>query len=291
MHKEQTGYFELILFSLFAGVVGVFVKLVQNLDVYSIIFFRASIASVFILLIILFSKKIKELSIVSPFQTLLVGLFQGLSIFLYFSSVLNTSVSNAIFLLYTAPIFSVFLAKFFLKEQIEKETIIGIIITLAGIIFILDPKTFSFNSSQTLGNFMGLASGFFYSAMALTAKPIMKKKTGYYTAFWQYVIISLMFVFFLNVESANVLVENWWKLLTIGILCTGIAFILFMEGVRKVKAQKIFIITALEPLAGTIVALIILKEIPSLMTIIGAIFIFYGVYRITNKKITPASSN
>ena len=291
MHNEQTGYIELILFSLFAGVVGVFVKLVQTLDVYSIIFFRASIATVFILLVVLFRRKIKELSIVSPFQTLLVGLFQGLSIFLYFYSVLNTSVSNAIFLLYTAPVFSVFLAKFFLKEQIEKETIIGIIITLAGIVFILDPRTFSFNSSQTLGNIMGLASGFFYSAMALTAKPIMKKKTGYYAAFWQYVIISLMFVFFLKVESANVLVENWWKLLTIGILCTGIAFILFMEGVRKVKAQKIFIITALEPLAGTIVALIILKEIPSLMTIIGAILIFYGVYRITNKKIAPASSN
>lgn len=291
MHKEQTGYFELILFSLLAGVVGVLVKLVQHLDIYSIVFFRASIASIFILLVILFRRKIKELSIVSPLQTLLVGVFQGLSIFLYFSSVLNTSVSNAIFLLYTAPIFSVFLAKFFLKEKIEKETIIGIIITLAGIIFILDPRTFSLNSSQTLGNIMGLASGFFYSAMALTAKPIMNKKTGYYTAFWQYVIISLMFVFFLKVNSANVLFENWWKLLTIGILCTGIAFILFMEGVRKIKAQKIFIVTALEPLVGTVVALIILKEIPSLMTVIGAILILYGVYRITYKKIAPASSN
>ena len=138
---------------------------------------------------------------------------------------------------------------------------------------------------------MSLASGFFYSAMALTAKPIMNKKSGYYTAFWQYAVISLMFVFFLKIDSSTVLIENWWKLLTIGILCTGIAFILFMEGVRKVKAQKIFIVTALEPLAGTIVALIILKEIPPIMTIIGAVFILYGVYRITIKKIGIDSSS
>ena len=291
MNTEKKGYLELILFSLLAGVVGVFVKLVQNLDVYTILFFRAFIAAIFILLVIIFRKRLKELSIISPIQTLLVGLFQGLSIFLYFLSVLNTTVSNALFLVYTAPIFSLIFAKFFFKEKIEKETIIGVIITLIGIIFVLDPKTFSFNSSQTLGNLMGLASGFFYSAMALTAKPIMKNKSGYYTAFWQYVVISLMFVFFIKINSVNILLENWWKLLIIGILCTGIAFILFMEGVRKVKAQKIFIVTALEPLAGTVVALIVLNEIPSIMTIIGAIFILYGVYRIANKKaaLNPSS--
>jgi len=39
---------------------------------------------------------------------------------------------------------------------------------------------------------------FFYAAMALTAKPIMKKKSGFYTAFWQYFVISLMFLFFVR---------------------------------------------------------------------------------------------
>jgi drug/metabolite transporter (DMT)-like permease len=290
MNAEKKGYLELILYSLLAGIVGVFVKLVQKLDINSIVFIRALIASVFILLVVLFRKKLKELTIVSPLQTLLVGLFQGLSIFLFFSSILNTSVSNALFLVYTAPIFSIILAKFFLKEQIEREAVVGMVVTLIGIIFVLDPRNFSYNPGQTFGNFMGLASGFFYSAMALTAKPIMKKKSGYYVAFWQYAVISLMFVFFLKIDSTTVLMENWWKLLIIGILCTGIAFILFMEGVRNVKAQKIFIVTALEPLVGTIASLLILKEVPSFMTIIGALFILFGVYRITFRKTASNTS-
>ena len=90
----------------------------------------------------------------------------------------------------------------------------------------------------------------------------MDKKSGYYITFWQYLIISLMFVWFFEIDSVSVIFDNLWQLLMIGVFCTGIAFILFMEGVQKVKAQKIFIITALEPLAGTVLALILLAEIP-----------------------------
>ena len=93
-----------------------------------------------------------------------------------------------------------------------------------------------------------------------------------------------MFLFFLKIESGSIIIENWWKLLIIGIVCTGIAFLLFMDGIRKVKAQKIFIVTALEPLAGTLFALILLKEMPSLMTISGAILILFGVYWITRQN-------
>ena len=283
--EEQKGYIQLILYSFFAGIVGVFVRLVPNLDVTTIVFFRAFIGSIFIFLVIIFKRNFKELTPVYPFRTLMVGVFQGLSIFLYFQSIINTSVSNAVFLLYTAPIFSVFLAKIFLKEHIEKRTYIGIFLTLVGIIFILNPQTFSFEAKNILGNIMALGSGFFYAAMALTAKPILQKKSGYYVAFWQYAIISLMFLFSLKGFQTAVIVSSWWQLLFIGIVCTGIAFIFFMEGVKKVKAQKVFIITSLEPLVGSIAAILLLKEAPSPVTIIGAVFIIFGVYICTKKNL------
>jgi len=284
MEEEKKGYAELVIYSLLAGVVGVFVKLTNGLDAQSIVFFRAAIATAFIFIAVLFYRKLKELKITDPVKTLFVGIFQGASIFLYITSLLHTSVSNAVFLLYSAPIFSVVLARVFLKEEIEKETLIGIFITLVGIAFILGPQTFSFDSSQMLGNFLALGSGFFYAAMALAAKPVMKKVSGYYMAFWQYFIISLIFILFLNVNSLQAVYGNWWQLAIIGVVCTGIPFILFMEGIRKVKAQKIFIITALEPLAGTALALLVLGEMPSLYTIVGAALILYGVYRITRTR-------
>ena len=283
MDEESKGYLELILYSLFVGVVGVFVKLVQGLDAFSITFFRAAIATIFILGTLILLKRTKELAITHSKKLLLVGIVQGLSIILYFIALLSTTVSNAVFLLYTAPIFSVIFSRFFLKEEIERKTIIAIFVTLLGIIFILDPTTFSFDSSSTIGNLLALTSGFFYAAMMIIAKPVLKERSGYSVAFWQYFVITLMFLPFLKFNSASVILSNWWQLGIIGIVCTGIAFMLFMEGVRKIKAQKVFVITTLEPLAGTALALLLLNEVPSLFTAIGAALILYGVYGITKK--------
>ncbi len=285
MIKEQKGYTQLILYSFFAGIVGVFVRWMPSLDVNTIVFFRAFIGSIFIFLVVVFKRNLKELAPVYPLRTLMVGVFQGLSILLYFQSIINTSVSNAVFLLYTAPVFSVLLAKVFLKEDIEKRTYGGIFLTLVGIIFVLNPQTFSFATQNIWGNIMALGSGFFYAAMALMAKPILQKNSGYYVAFWQYVIISFLFVFSLKIPQVPAVIASWWQLLFIGIVCTGIAFVLFMEGVKKVKAQKVFIITSLEPLVGSIAAILLLKESPSLFTFIGAFFIFVGVYFSTKKTL------
>jgi drug/metabolite transporter (DMT)-like permease len=131
---------------------------------------------------------------------------------------------------------------------------------------------------------MGLASGFFYAAQGLLAKDIMKKVSGYYTAFWQSLIITIMFLFFVKIGSVQIAINHWWKFLGLGILGAGIPTILFMRGIQKVPAQQIFIITSLEPLMGTIFALLFLREFPTFMTLIGAFFIFYGVYRITYSK-------
>lgn len=281
---ERKGYVQLIFYSILAGSVGIFVRLTENMGSFSIVFFRASIATVFIFLAIISLKKLKEIKLTDPGKTLLVGLFQGLAILLYFSALLRTNVSNAVFLMYTAPIFSVIMSKFLLKEKIEKETLIEIFITMSGILLILDPRTFSLKSSETIGNLMALASGFFYAAMAVISKPVLKKKSGYYVAFWQYLIISFMFIVFLDFGSFSAAFNNWWQLGLIGVVSTGVAFILFMEGVKKVEAQKIFIVTSLEPLTGTVLAIIVLSEVPTFLTVVGGTFILYGVYRVTRRS-------
>jgi drug/metabolite transporter (DMT)-like permease len=281
MKPVQKGYLQLILYSLISGLVGVLVKLMKNLDAYSIVFLRAFVAAIFIFAIMIIRKKTKELTLIDPLKTLFVGVFEGLSIVLYFLAVLYTNVSNALFLVYTAPIFSVIFAKIFLREKIEKKTIIGIFVAFLGVVILLDPRTFSFSSKETLGMIMALFSGIFYAAQATVAKPLQEKVNGYYTTFWQYVVIGLMFVLFFRPASASAVAQNWLQLLILGILCSGISTVIFMEGIKKVQAQKIFIITSLEPVAGTIFAAIFLKEIPSIFTLIGAALILYGIYTVT----------
>ena len=282
--EHGKGVIDLVLFSILAGSVGIFVKLTNGMNAISIVFFRAFIATLFILLVVIFKKKHRDLKLVFPMHTLFIGVLQGLSIYFYFNSMLITSVSNAVFLLYTAPIFAPILAKIFLKEEIERETIFGIVITLVGIGFILDPRTFSFNSSQTVGNLMALAAGLFYAWMAISSKTLLRKVSGYYAVFWQYLVIAITFLTLAGPDVFTNVLPNLWQLTTIGVVCTGIAFILFMRGVKKVKANKVFIITSIEPIVGVVLASFILREKLTMFTVIGAVIIFIGVYTVTKKK-------
>jgi drug/metabolite transporter (DMT)-like permease len=284
MNDTDKGYLLLVIFSCLSGFVGIIVKLIKGLDVYSIVFLRAVIAASFLIVVMAFRRRLGELRLVSPLNTVLMGVFEGISVILYFLAVTMTSISNAIFLVYTAPIFSAILARLFLKEKIGQDTVLGICVVMGGIALMLDPRTFSFSSRDTLGCIFALLSGFFYAAMAIAAKPLMSKVSGYYNAFWEYIIISLMFVLFFKPGQPAAIAQNWILLFVLGILCSGIAVVIFMEGIKRVPAQKVFIITSLEPVISTVFAAIILKENPTLFALIGGILILAGIYIITLKK-------
>jgi drug/metabolite transporter (DMT)-like permease len=287
MNDTDKGYLLLFIYSIITGFVGIIVKLIRGIDAYSIVFLRAVIAASFILTFILSRKKLSELRLVSPLNTILMGLFDGLSVILYFLALMLTNVSNALFLVFAAPVFSAVFARLFLKEKIGKETILGICVVMVGITVMLDPRTFSFASKDTLGSILALLSGVFYAAMAVCAKPLMKKVSGYYSSFWDYLVISLMFVLFIKPAQAPAIAANWIQLLVLGVVCSGIAVVIFMEGVKRVPAQKVFILTSLSPVIGTLFAAIILKETPSILVLIGGAIILAGIY-LTTRKVKSA---
>lgn len=280
--KESNGLFLLGLFSFVTAFVGIFVKLINGMDVYQIIFIRASLALAFIFFITKTKGKISELRIEKPLLTLFIGIFEGISILAFFLAINLSSVTNAIFLAYSAPIWSVFFSYFFLGEKIEKKTIISVIIAIIGILFIVDPRKLEFNLQ--LGNIFALLSGFFYAAMAILAKPMLEKKSGYYVAFWQYFVISVIFGIISRFNLAGAF-DNVPALIGLGIFATGLSAILFMEGIRKVKGQEIFVITSIEPVFASILAFIILGEKISVLGYLGAALILIGIYNISKKQV------
>jgi drug/metabolite transporter (DMT)-like permease len=279
--NPYSGYLYLIAFSLLSGFVGILVKMI-TLDAYSLAFFRAAIAFISIFAILLFTKKIKELRPVSIHYTILIGIFEGISILLFFLALQKIPVANAIFLAFTAPAFSILFAWIFLKEKIEKKTILSLVFVLAGVTLIADFRKFSFDSSM-LGNLFALGSGMTYALMGIFAKPLTKKASSYYIVFWQYLVIAVMFSFSLLTVDFNLVFANVWKLLALGIVCTAVAVVLFMKGVKRVKAQEIFLIISFEPIFSSLFAFLFLKEVPSFSLGVGAVLIMIGIY-ITSKN-------
>ncbi|MDO4887192.1 MAG: DMT family transporter [Actinomycetaceae bacterium] len=129
------------------------------------------------------------------------GVCIGLSLGFYISSTLMTSITNAVFLIYTGPLFCTILAAIFRKEKIKPLSafflflvFIGMLLTIGVIdfdgdrLFGLDLSTSSSEFPQKgLGDMFGLASGVFYGlAMFFNGyrKDIDSVVRGVWNFFW-----------------------------------------------------------------------------------------------------------
>lgn len=277
----ENGVLSLIFFSFLTGFGSFFVKIIHGLNSQQILFYRAILASFFLFVVALFSKRLKELAFRFPKTTIIMALTEGLSIYFYYLALEKTTIANAILLVYTAPIFSVILSSIFLHEKIERKTIIAIIFSFFGVLIIINPSQIKFASQYFYGSLFALLGGFFYSAMAISSKALTHKTTPLYAAFWQYfIIIILSFVFALPI-NLTLVKNNLIPLLYLGWLAGGLAFLLYMHGIKKVKGQIIQVITVLEILVGILSGVMFLGENLNIQTIIGGMFILLGIFIVT----------
>ncbi len=280
----NNGVLYLISFSLLTGFGGYFVKLTQGINSQQILFFRAVLACFFLLALAVFTKRLKELKFRFPFGTILMGVVEGLSIYFYYLALTKTTITNTTLLIYTAPIFSVILAAIFLKEKVERKTILGILASFIGVIIVSDIGQLRLDPEHLSGSIFALLGGFFYSAMAISSKSITEKTTPLYAAFWQYLVIMVLSAAFALPASFQLLKVNAPSLLYLGWAAGGLAFILYMEGIKWVKGQIIQVITMLEIVVASLSGILLLGEKLTLPTIIGGLFIIGGIFIVSVKS-------
>ncbi|MDO4665624.1 MAG: DMT family transporter [Actinomycetaceae bacterium] len=111
------------------------------------------------------------------FAVIMGGVCIGTSLSLYITSTLLTSIANAVFLIYTGPLFCTLLARIFRKEKISLSNGIFLVLVFVGMLFTIEVLKFSGGSfqfgfdssastpefpSKALGDLLGLLSGVFY---------------------------------------------------------------------------------------------------------------------------------
>lgn len=280
----NSGVLNLIFFSFLTGFGSLFVKFIHGLNPQEILFYRALLASIFLIVVAVYYRKQKELVFRFPFATFTMAITQGLSIYFYYLALERTTIANAVLLVYTAPLFSVILSSIFLHEKIEKRTIYAIIFSLLGVLIVSNPSQINLSPTQFYGSLFALIGGFFYAAMAISSKSLTHKTTPLYSAFWQYFIIAICSFFFIFPLNLSKVLPNVPFLLYLGWAAGGFAFLLYMHGIKKVKGQIIQIITVLEIVISSLSGVIFLHEKLELLTVFGGIFILLSVFIVSTAK-------
>jgi len=199
----------------------------------------------------------------------------------FFISIKYTTVAIAVLLLYTAPIYVALLSPIILKEPITRHGLAALILAIAGVIMVVQPQTIS-QDGQVIGLAAGLVSGLAYACLILTSRKLRNHYTGTVQASWALFITMVIFIPYSMVPT-GVLLDNLLLLIPFGFIPT-IALILYLSGLRHIKAQNASIMGLLEPVSAAIFAYIILSEPISIPTLIGGGLILLGAFLVSREK-------
>lgn len=256
-----------VLFGL-AGLFGKWLLLSPFIIVLGRVFF-ASVSLLFLFLIMRQDMRIPHPKEYAIF--ILLGFILAVHWVTFFMSIQISTVAIGLLSYSSFPVFTAFFEPLFLRERIKISMVFFALLCVIGI-FLIIPR-FDLSNSIYRGVLWGLFSGFTFSLLTILNRQLSQKYSSLLITFYQDFAATLFLLPFFFVIRPRLRSEDIFLLLVLGIFCTAGSHSLFIKGMRHVPAQTAAIISSLEPVYGIVLALVFLKEIPALRTILGGIII------------------
>jgi drug/metabolite transporter (DMT)-like permease len=217
----------------------------------------------------LLSKDNKRLDF--TLKEILIILCIALSTICFVLSINYTTVANTLFLLSTAPFFSIFLSYFLLGEKIRLKDLCASLIALIGVFIISLGSQVSNNTLATsLGDLFGIGIAIFTALVLTLARHGSSKLVIRSNAIGMYAVALFVLPF---VKNFSVEQETILYLLILCLICVPIGSLLILTGPKYISASEVSLIILLQVIIAPILAWLILKEYPGLSSLVGGIFV------------------
>lgn len=272
--------------------IGIFVKNIV-LSSSIIAFVRGALGVAFLFIVMIIKRQKFDKAAVKHNIKLLVisGLFIGFNWIFLFESYKYTDVSVATLCYYMQPVFVTLMSPVVLKEKLTKEKIIAVLVSLVGMILVSGVMQNGIESIKEIkGIAFALGAAVLYACVVLLNKH-MKDISSYDMSILQLFFASvtiLPYIFLTeDVFLLQLSFENIIMLLILGIVHTGMAYMMYFDSLKNLSAQTAAFYSYIDPVGAVILSVILLNETMDIYKIIGAVLII-GTMLIseiyTNKK-------
>ncbi|WP_047979768.1 DMT family transporter [Ornithinibacillus contaminans] len=273
-----------VLVMLIFGSIGLFVR---NIDLSSseIALFRGLIGGVFLIgASFILKQKIKlRISKRNLFLLIFSGSALGFNWIFLFESYQHTTISNATLSYYFAPVFVMILAPIMLKERWTWKKGVSIAIAMIGLFLVIQPENgiSSDTYNHSVGIIYGLLAAVLYASVIMMNK-FMQVLSDFETTVIQLVVASIILLpYVLFTEDMNIAdlgIQSIGLLVVVGIVHTGLAYLLYFASMKKISGQTIGILSYLDPISAVIMATILLQESMSILQMIGGVCILGSTF-------------
>jgi len=211
------------------------------------------------------------------------GLTLGFNWIMLFQAYRYTTIANATLSYYFAPIFVLLLSPIVLEEKLTFKKIAYVCMAMIGLFLILSNGQNSLGQSydHLKGILYGLSGAVLYAGVILINKKI-KNLSGYETTMIQLMVASIVLlpivIYQNNIIFSQIDLVSWILILAIGIIHTGIAYLLYFSSIKELRGESIAILSFIDPIWAVIIAVVFLKEGMNVYQVIGGSLILVATF-------------
>lgn len=186
---------------------------------------------------------------------------------MFFRSIQVSSVAVGLLAYSSFPVFTAFLEPLLTRERWDPASLAFALLCVLGIGLIV--PGFDLSNAVVRGVLWGLGAGLSFAGLAILNRSLASRHPSLKVAFYQDLLAAVCLAPVLLRTGLPFSGGDWALIAVLGVFCTAAAHTLFIDGMTGVGARTASILSSLEPVYGILLALVFLKESPSLRTVSG----------------------
>lgn len=247
-------------------------------DPFAFLFWRFLVSTVTLFAAMLILGK-QSFKITDKKLLVFLGIANGVGYLLQYVGMNYATAAQAALFINLSAIWVAVLSPRLLGERFSKMKIVGVLLGLAGIVFVSTNLDFaSFGAAQYAGDLMLIISGVTWAFFMIYNKKLVMGSTSAVFQSMTWVLLLTLFTivpftvlsgprFFAITGSA------WLAILWTAIVCWVIPYYLWLEGLKHLSASTSTILLLSEIVVAVVLSVLVLKEPITVFSTIGAFFI------------------
>ncbi len=228
-------------------------------------------------------RMLRLLSCSERLRLLLLGLLAvPLNQWCFFAGVRLTAAANASLLYALTPVWTLSFSWILGRERLSFRKALGLGLALLGVGIVLGEKEFALGSAHMVGNLLLLTASLAWAAFTVLGQSLslrygaLPSTAASMVAGWLlYVPLWLALGAPLQLERINGLL--WAELAYMGIVTSGIGYLLWLIPLRHLQASKVAVFSTLQPIFTTLAAIPLFGFELSAEFLLGGVLILAGI--------------
>lgn len=265
--KSNRGLAEVHFAVLLFGLSGLFGKWL-TLHPLIIVFGRVAFAAPFLLILLWVKKETIRLSKPGDYLVfIMLGAILALHWTAFFFAIQLSTVAIGLLTFSTFPVFVTFMEPLLLKSTFRLRDVLIAGVTLFGVALVI--PSFNIENQMTIGALWGILSGLTFALLSVLNKKYVAHYSSRVISFYQFTFAGLLLLPMILSLQPYINGRSLALLALLGVVFTGISHTLFINSLKRVRAQTASIIASLEPVYGILATVVFFGEIPGLRVILG----------------------